>query len=246
MSSISKEDAEFVNKTPFYILDEKNEKEKELVAPENDKDLTISRGMHPDADLDFDKLRKLFVFDELGNKIQFTDIFKKQKTIVIFVRHLLDFITKEYVEDLAIIPLEYLQEADVRLVVIGPAHFKFIKPFRKLTGYQYTFYCDQEREVYKALGLHEKMAFGKLEQSKHIKSGVVMGVVKSVWRAMQTQEYQGDVQQQGGSFIIGPGEVVHFHHLDETATDHVNINDLLQEAGVQPVSFPRDKRVLIV
>ena len=41
-------------------------------------------------------------------------------------QHFLDFITKDYVEDISSIPLEYLQEADVRLVIIGPAPYKFI------------------------------------------------------------------------------------------------------------------------
>lgn len=49
-----------------------------------------------------------------------------QKRHVFFLQHFLDFITKDYVEDLGMIPLEYLQEADVRLVVIGPAPYKFI------------------------------------------------------------------------------------------------------------------------
>ena len=42
-------------------------------------------------------------------------------------QHFLDYITKDYVEDISMIPLEYLQEADVRLVVIGPAPYKFIQ-----------------------------------------------------------------------------------------------------------------------
>ena len=41
--------------------------------------------------------------------------------------------------------------------------------------------------------------------SRHIKSGLLTGMAKSVWRAMQYQEYQGDPRQQGGSFVIGPG-----------------------------------------
>ncbi|KAL8625705.1 hypothetical protein ACOMHN_043980 [Nucella lapillus] len=113
----------------------------------------MSRGERPKATIDFEKLKTLYVYDEYANKICFSDVFKKQKTIIIFVRHFLDFITKEYVEDLAVIPLEYLQEVDVRLVVIGPAPMKFIKPLKKLTGYQYTMYTDPDRHVYKALGL---------------------------------------------------------------------------------------------
>ena len=67
--------------------DKKGEdKPEELVAPAEGKDLKISRGPQPEADIDFDKLRDLFVFDALGNKIRFGDVFKKQKTIIIFTR----------------------------------------------------------------------------------------------------------------------------------------------------------------
>ncbi|KAK7508147.1 hypothetical protein BaRGS_00000386 [Batillaria attramentaria] len=210
------------------------------------EDLKMSRGPRKEADVNFEKLKELYVYDELGNKIRFSDVYRKQKTIIVMTRHLLDFITKEYVEDLAIIPLEYLQEAETRLVVIGPAPFKFIKPFRKVTNYQYTMYCDPDGELYKAMGCMFKMACGPLDKCKHVKSGVISGFMKSMWRAMQYQEYQGDPKQQGASFIMGPGDVVHFSHIDESASDHVDINDLLEAAGVQKVSFPKDQRVLTV
>ncbi|KAL8625706.1 hypothetical protein ACOMHN_043981 [Nucella lapillus] len=86
----------------------------------------------------------------------------------------------------------------------------------------------------------------RVPESKHVKSGALMGVLTSMWRAMRYQEYQGNPKQQGGSFIMGPEEEVHFQHLDETCTDHMNINDLLIQAGVQPVSFPKDQRVVTI
>ena len=68
--------------------DDKKEEDKpeELVAPDEGKDLKMSRGPRPEAEIDFDKLNDLFVFDGFGNKIRFVDIFKKQKTIIIFTR----------------------------------------------------------------------------------------------------------------------------------------------------------------
>ena len=67
--------------------DKKDEdKPEELVAPDEGKDLKMSRGPRPEAEIDFDKLNDLFVFDGFGNKIRFVDIFKKQKTIIIFTR----------------------------------------------------------------------------------------------------------------------------------------------------------------
>ncbi|XP_005102404.1 peroxiredoxin-like 2C [Aplysia californica] len=222
--------------------------EPDIVAVENVDSLKMSRGVRPEAEINWEMLNEQFVFDEMGNKIRFTDIFKKQKTIVLFVRHFLDFIAKEYVEDVAIIPLEYLQNADVRLVVIGPAPHNYIKAFKELTKLQYTLYVDPERLVYKAMGCKETIAPGGLANSKHIKSGFVSGVASSVWRAMTSpvKEFQGDPKQQGAAFIIGPGNEVHFSHIDQESADHCPLNDILAQAGVMNVSFPRDPRVQIM
>lgn len=225
---------------PFAAQDGKSETNNGV------RSLNMSRGERPEADIDWPKLETLFVYDEMGNKIKFSDVYRKQKTMIIFVRHFLDFITKEYCEDISIIPLEYLQNAEVRLVVIGPAPHRFIKPFRQLTGLNHTLYVDPDREIYKALGCTEKLISGSLDSSKHIKSGFISGVMSSVWRAMRSsdrQEFQGDIKQQGGSFIMGPGDVCHFSHIDQGSTDHCQLNDLLSAAGVMNVSFPKDPRV---
>ena len=49
-------------------------------------DMKMSRTDALEEDIDFKKFRDLFVFDGCGNKIRFGDIYKKQKTIIIFVR----------------------------------------------------------------------------------------------------------------------------------------------------------------
>ncbi|KAL5015894.1 hypothetical protein ScPMuIL_005483 [Solemya velum] len=206
----------------------------------------MSRGDKPEALFNFPKMSNMYVYDEMGNKVKFGDIYKKQKTIIVFVRHFLCFICKDYVEDLALVPLEYLQEADVRIVIIGPAPFKFIKEFKKLTGCLYTMYCDPDRNLYKALGCLEKKDFGDLSKSKHVKSSAMMGMIQSTWRAMKGKEFQGEISQQGASLIIGPGDVLHYSHIDQEAIDHTPINSLLHIAGVQQVSFPGDPRVQVV
>ncbi|OWF38577.1 thioredoxin-like protein AAED1 [Mizuhopecten yessoensis] len=206
-------------------------------------DLKMSRGEKPEIVVDLEKLHDLFVYDEMENKIRFSDIYKHQKTVVVFIRHFLCFVCKDYMEDLAIIPLEYLQAANVRIVVIGPAPCKFIKPFKKETGFNYTLYTDPEREIYKALNLKEKMEHGDDKNNKHVKQNVIMGVLRSTWKAMRVQEYEGNIKQQGGAFVLGPGDAVHFAHIDENSLDHTPINDLLEKAGVAAVSFPKDKRV---
>lgn len=51
--------------------------------------------------------------------------------------------------------------------------------------------------------------------SKHVKSGLIMGVLKATWRGMKYCEMQGDNDQQGGSFIVGPGECIPFSILPQ-------------------------------
>lgn len=43
--------------------------------------------------------------------------------------------------------------------------------------------------------------------SPHVKSGIFMGQMKSIWRAMTSPafDFQGDLHQQGGAIIAGPG-----------------------------------------
>lgn len=221
----------------------------QLNAPEELKgvdDIKMSRTDKPEEvqmDVNFEKIENMVVYDEIGNKIRFGDIYKRQKTIIVFTRHFLCFVCKDYVEDLALIPYEYLQEADVRVVVIGPAPFKFIKDFKKVTGFMGSLYTDPEREIYKVLGLKEAMEHGNSNESKHIKQNPFMGVMRSVWRGMKYKEFQGDVKQQGGALILGPGNEIHYTHIDKNSADHTSINTLLEIAGVQQVSFPKDKRV---
>ncbi len=45
--------------------------------------------------------------------------------------------------------------------------------------------------------------------SPHVKSGIFFGQMKSIWRAMTSPvfDFQGDLQQQGGAIIAGPGQL---------------------------------------
>lgn len=47
------------------------------------------------------------------------------------------------------------------------------------------------------------------QPSPHVKSGVFAGQMKSIWRAMTGPvfDFQGDLHQQGGAIIAGPGKL---------------------------------------
>uniref|UniRef100_A0A8C3JNU9 Peroxiredoxin like 2C n=1 Tax=Calidris pygmaea TaxID=425635 RepID=A0A8C3JNU9_9CHAR len=93
------------------------------------------------------------VVDADGRSVPFEALYGEQKAIVVFVRNFLCYTCKEYVEDLAKVPKAFLQEANVRLIVIGQSSYHHIKPFCSLTGYTHEMYVDPQREIYKILGM---------------------------------------------------------------------------------------------
>ncbi|OWK54256.1 Thioredoxin-like protein AAED1 [Lonchura striata] len=186
------------------------------------------------------------VLDADGRSVPFQALFAEQKAIVLFVRNFLCYTCKEYVEDLAKVPKAFLQESNVRLIVIGQSSYHHIKPFCSLTGYTHEMYVDPLREIYKILGMKRGEGNKASVRSPHVKSNTLLGSIRSVWRAMTGPafDFQGDPAQQGGALIIGPGNEVHFLHLDKNRLDHVPINTVLQLAGVKTVNFSNKPQII--
>ncbi|XP_021504771.1 peroxiredoxin-like 2C isoform X2 [Meriones unguiculatus] len=159
---------------------------------------------------------ELPVLDASGRRLPFGALFRERRAVVVFVR-----------------------EADVTLIVIGQSSYHHIEPFCKLTGYSHEIYVDPEREIYKRLGMKRGEEISSSGQSPHIKSSLLSGSLQSLWRAVTGPlfDFQGDPAQQGGTFILGPGNSIHFVHRDRNRLDHKPINSVLQLVGVQPVNF---------
>ncbi|XP_029999555.1 peroxiredoxin-like 2C isoform X3 [Sphaeramia orbicularis] len=124
----------------------------------------------------------------------------------------------------------------------------FVRPFCSLTGYPHEIYVDPERCIYQKLGMkREERYTDSAHPSPHVKSGILIGQMKSIWRAMTSPafDFQGDLHQQGGAIIAGPGSTVHFCHFDMNRLDHMPINWLLQLAGVQQTLDFDDKPKII-
>ncbi|XP_077886696.1 peroxiredoxin-like 2C isoform X2 [Ictidomys tridecemlineatus] len=149
---------------------------------------------------------ELPVVDATGKRLPFGALFRERRAVVVFVRHFLCYTCKEYVEDLAKVPERLLQEANVTLIVIGQSTYHHIEPFCKLTGYSHEIYVDPEREIYKRLGMKRGEEIASSGQSPHVKSNLLSGSLRSLWRAVTGPlfDFQGDPAQQGGTLIVGP------------------------------------------
>ncbi|XP_068167209.1 peroxiredoxin-like 2C isoform X1 [Antennarius striatus] len=202
------------------------------------------------VDICLEDAEDCLIYDRQGIPVQFKTLYQDRKSIIIFVRNFLCYSCKEYVEDLSKVPQEVLKDADIKLVVIGQSSHYHIEPFCSLTGYPYEMYVDPERCIYQKLGMKREEKFSDSAQpSPHVKSGIFMGQIKSIWRAMTSPvfDFQGDLQQQGGAIIAGPGTQVHFSHFDSNHLDHMPINWLLQLAGAkQTVDFSNKSKIIHV
>ncbi|XP_056380374.1 peroxiredoxin-like 2C isoform X2 [Hyla sarda] len=198
---------------------------------------------HPDLELAATCLLR----DQYGKTLEFGDLYRDSTAIIIFVRNFLCYTCKEYVEDLAKVPKSYLKAAGVRLIVIGQSSYQHIQQFCSLTKFSHEIYVDTGREIYCKLGM-KKGESSSSSGSPHVKSNMITGSVKSIWRAMKSPafDFQGDPAQQGGALIVGPGNRVHFLHRDLNRYDHVPISSLLQYAGVQTVHFGEKPQILEV
>ncbi|XP_070690210.1 peroxiredoxin-like 2C [Pempheris klunzingeri] len=202
------------------------------------------------VDFRLEDIEDCLIYDRRGASIPFKKLYQDRKSVIIFVRNFLCYSCKEYVDDLSKIPQEALEDADIRLVVIGQSAHHHIEPFCSLTGYPCEMYVDPERCIYQKLGMKREEIFtDSAHPSPHVKSGVFMGQMRSIWRAMTSPafDFQGDLHQQGGAIIVGPGSQVHFSHFDTNRLDHMPINWLLQLAGVQQtVDFSNKPKIIHV
>ncbi|KAL0979100.1 hypothetical protein UPYG_G00180490 [Umbra pygmaea] len=203
----------------------------------------------PAVNVRLENVEDCLIYDRHGISTPFRELYQDRKSVIVFVRNFLCHTCKEYVDDLSRIPGDVLKEASLRLVVIGQSSYHHIQSFCSLTGYPYDIYVDPERCIYKRLGMSRgEISVEHSYPSPHVKSGMLLGHMKSLWRAMTSPvfDFQGDPRQQGGAIIVGPGSEVHFAHIDMNRMDHVPINWLLQLAGVQQTLDLSDKPKIIV
>ncbi|XP_060928009.1 peroxiredoxin-like 2C [Limanda limanda] len=198
----------------------------------------------PCVDVRLEEVEDCLVYDRHGVSAPFKKLYQDRRAVIIFLRNFLCYSCKDYVDDLSKIPRKALEDADIRLIVIGQSAHHHIEPFCSLTGYPYEIYVDPQRCIYQKLGMKREQTFtNSATPSPHVKSGVFLGQMKSIWRAMTSPlfDFQGDLHQQGGAIIAGPGSQVHFSHFDMNHLDHMPITWLLQLAGVQQTPDFSDK-----
>ncbi|KIM32200.1 hypothetical protein M408DRAFT_326842 [Serendipita vermifera MAFF 305830] len=182
-----------------------------------------------------EKAAKISVWSENGESVTFGSLFEKQKTIVVFIRHFLCGVCHAYVEELGRVPKSALDEAGTRIVVIGCGEWSVIKAYKETTQFPYEIYAEPTRAIYNTFGFTSNMSGVSDQPPRKYPPGIFWIMVKFFWDILTKYSMftkSGNISQLGGDFIIGPGLDIKYGRRMRNARDHVDVPELMHEAGV--------------
>ncbi|KIK80947.1 hypothetical protein PAXRUDRAFT_833211 [Paxillus rubicundulus Ve08.2h10] len=179
------------------------------------------------------------VIAENGLRVPFGELFRDQKTIVIFVRHFWCPLCQDYMFSVASnIDLKLLKQANVNLIVIGNGSYNMIKSYKQIFRAPFAFYTDPSLRLHAALGMTLRVLEPKSQRKRggyvrHGHMGGIAMVFKNALRVgMPVWEKGGDPAQLGGEFILGPGLTASYAHRMPNARSHAPIMHVLAAAGM--------------
>ena len=106
------------------------------------------------------------------------------------------------------------------LVVVGPGKPEHLPGFRQVTGYRGPLFTDPSLRTYQTAGL----ASGILSVL-HPRS--LVGYLRAVAGGFRPRGVKGNPAQQGGTFVLGPGERVGFEWRDQYSGDHADLDQVI-------------------
>jgi AhpC/TSA antioxidant enzyme len=110
------------------------------------------------------------------------------------------------------------------LVVVGPARPEHLAGFREATGYAGPLYADPSLATFSAAGL--AYGWGRTFHPRSVLRGV-----RAFTAGFRQGARRGDPVQQGGVFVLGPGDRVRYEWRDRFAGDHARMSDVVAALG---------------
>ncbi|ESK88435.1 hypothetical protein Moror_14709 [Moniliophthora roreri MCA 2997] len=191
---------------------------------------------------------ELPVISESGKKAPFGSIWKKHKTIVIFIRHFMCPLCQDYLYSISrSICAGVLRTQGVDLVIVSNGDYEMIKSFRRIFQTPFAVYTDPTQQVYNVLGMIRSLEKGP--RAAYVRHGTASGIGMIVANAakvgMPIWKKGGDTSQLGGEFVLGPGLQCCFAHRMRYTRDHLPILKLVKEAGIDMTAKLKLQKVSI-
>lgn len=117
-----------------------------------------------------------------------------------------------------------LNKKGISLVAVGSGTPDQANAFVEKNGFAGEMYVSPDLSAYRAF----KLVRGVWQS---LGPASVFRGVKAFARGFRQGSTAGDPWQQGGVFLIGPGEKLRFGHKDRFAGDHADLSEVLAAAG---------------
>ena len=164
-------------------------------------------------------LAQMTVLDEAGTATSLGSFWTKRPVVLAFVRHLGCIFCRQQVAGLS----KRLPEIERRggtLVVVAPSKVEHIAGFRESTGYKGALFVDPTLRAFKTAGLVRGRA------STYHPLAVLQGI-RAMAQGFRQVGRHGDIVQQGGTFVLGPGNRVRYEWRDRYAGDNADLDEVV-------------------
>jgi len=118
-----------------------------------------------------------------------------------------------------------LKQLNVVLVAVGNGTVNMAKSFKEEYVFDGELYVDTKLASYKAFDLPRSFfrTFVPVKGALSLASALAKGV--------RVGPILGDQQQQGGLFIVGPGDQIVYGYINQATGDHAPLEDILHYAS---------------
>jgi hypothetical protein len=113
-----------------------------------------------------------------------------------------------------------LEASGVALVAIGSGSPEGARRFVDKFGFAAEMYVNPDMSAYRAFGL-ERGIWKTLGPASLVRG------IRAMMQGFRQGRPDGDLWQQGGVFVLGPGEALLFQHRNASAGDHADLDAVL-------------------
>ena len=159
------------------------------------------------------------VLDLEGRLVELLSLWRERCAVVAFLRHFGCILCRQRAALLGGLCAE-IRARGAELVLIGSGTHSQARQFLQSCGFAGELYVDPKREAFQAFGLHRSVL--------RVLDPRALWCATAARRAgFRAEPLAGDPWQQGGTFVLGPGNRLHFAHRDRRAGDHARSADVL-------------------
>ncbi len=116
-----------------------------------------------------------------------------------------------------------LEASGVALIAIGSGSPEGARRFMDTLGFSADMYVNPDLSAYRAFRL-ERGIWKTLGPASLVRG------IRAMMQGFRQGRPDGDLWQQGGVFVLGPGETLLFQHRNTSAGDHADLNAVLAAA----------------